>query len=873
MSQAARAALIPRQDTESGRVFNGIRQTLRSLFPEQSVVEMRVLGVRGREGAHAAGWYDNMDRLAADAAMLDAQGPEGIYVTLNQVHPGCLARVPNGFKNFFKPTTSDKDIIRRQWLLLDFDPARPSQVSSTADELKAAKEKAAAVAQWLKERGWPRPLTAMSGNGYHVLYRIDLPADDESKTLVCGVLEALHSEFSDSTVKVDRTSVNPSRISKLWGTVTRKGAHLEVRPHRRSEMQDWFPTFEEVEPVSSELLAELARLGAPSLPPQQPRRRTAKAKQPEAPVAAATATAAPASGPVPAVAAAIAWVDGMVADQGLAVLKREPWSLMGMRWTLDACLFDSSHNGGSAALMVTSAGAICYKCQHDSCSGREWAAVAKLLGVRPPPPPGATPKRTRRTAGGGDDEGRPKGLFAVQSPMQWAKDWLETLSAGTDGPTVQRWWRAEWWAWNGTRYRTVGTDRELNARVFRWLDEQHDGVLPVQSRAVVEAILAQCYLPTEFDMPGWLPGAPPEHAPRRPDRPADIISVANGLLELGKPGEPIRLLPHSPYWFSNATLPYAYDPRATCDQWEAFLAESIEDPELIQVLQQWFGLMLTDDTSYQRIAFLIGPPRCGKGTILRTLTAMLGPEQCTAPQLSALASEFGLWPLLGHRLAVLGDIEIGKTVDSRRVLEVLKAISGEDRLNIRRMYLPTLTGVRLPTRIIMSANEMPPMPDTAGALTARLLCIPFFRSFAEAPDTTLQERLYRELPGILNWSLRGLFLLREAGRFIEPAASQEITAAFRRLSSPLATWIEDCAIVGRALTVSKLEAFASWKAWCKLHHHQVGSSTSFSERLRSICPLIREVRTAKEARARIFEGLALTLTGRQLIGEVVAEDA
>jgi hypothetical protein len=72
---------------------------------------------------------------------------------------------------------------------------------------------------------------ADSGNGYHLLYRVDLPNDRESLELVRGILEALAFRFDDDRVKVDTTTSNAARIWKLYGTTARKGDDTQERPH------------------------------------------------------------------------------------------------------------------------------------------------------------------------------------------------------------------------------------------------------------------------------------------------------------------------------------------------------------------------------------------------------------------------------------------------------------------------------------------------------------------------------------------------------------------------------------------------------------------------------------------------------------------
>jgi len=72
---------------------------------------------------------------------------------------------------------------------------------------------------------------ADSRDGAHLLYRIDLPNDDESRELIKGTLETLHTLFSDDQYQVDTSVFNAARIWKLYRTTGRKGDNIPTRPH------------------------------------------------------------------------------------------------------------------------------------------------------------------------------------------------------------------------------------------------------------------------------------------------------------------------------------------------------------------------------------------------------------------------------------------------------------------------------------------------------------------------------------------------------------------------------------------------------------------------------------------------------------------
>ena len=192
---------------------------LKVLVEPDSTVEMRVL--YGSGPPHVRHYSaDDLLMMGGDAVRL-SNGAKGVYWLLNPL-PVEWCGSP----------AKDADIERRRWLLIDCDPKREGTVSSTAAEKTAARATMVAVDAFLADRGWPAPIICDSGNGLHLLYRIDLPADDGG--LVHRVLKVLASLFDDETVGIDTKVANASRICKLYGTVAAKGPNTADRPHRLS---------------------------------------------------------------------------------------------------------------------------------------------------------------------------------------------------------------------------------------------------------------------------------------------------------------------------------------------------------------------------------------------------------------------------------------------------------------------------------------------------------------------------------------------------------------------------------------------------------------------------------------------------------------
>ena len=239
-----------------------IQQALTHFWEPEKIIELRVPGTS--QGTQA-GYFDDPALLTQAALDLDRQGP-GIYITLNPLNPELLARGANRVRTYVKQGegTNDRDIIGRSFFPIDFDAVRPAGISSTGEEHDAAILKANECRNWLTKRSWPEPLLADSGNGAHLVYRVELPNDDVTKKMFEQCLKALGAQFNDDHVEVDRTTFNASRIWKLYGTHVCKGDSLPERPHRLAGIMD---APESLGLVPVELLEQLAEL-APQ--PQAP---------------------------------------------------------------------------------------------------------------------------------------------------------------------------------------------------------------------------------------------------------------------------------------------------------------------------------------------------------------------------------------------------------------------------------------------------------------------------------------------------------------------------------------------------------------------------------------------------------------------------
>jgi hypothetical protein len=204
-------------------------RVLRAVFDRQGRVCRADASAGGFGGCTLAGWFDDRERLLAEAHKLRGVSA---YLTFNPVRPDLLARSDNRLTRA-RHTTRDADILCLRWLYVDIDPLRPAEISSTDAELAAAlarrdailgdQPRIAATAAW-----------GCSGNGAWILVRLpDYPNDPHHATLLTRALATLDRLYSDNTVRIDTATANPARLIGLPGTLKAKGSNRPERPWRR----------------------------------------------------------------------------------------------------------------------------------------------------------------------------------------------------------------------------------------------------------------------------------------------------------------------------------------------------------------------------------------------------------------------------------------------------------------------------------------------------------------------------------------------------------------------------------------------------------------------------------------------------------------
>lgn len=438
----------------------------------------------------------------------------------------------------------------------------------------------------------------------------------------------------------------------------------------------------------------------------------------------------------------------------------------------------------------------------------------------------------------------------TSEPLTAARKYLDERHAHPDGRLLH-FWRGDFYRWSGAAF-TIQPPDAIRATLYAWLDERSGKPNKRTVDHLLDALRAAAFL--DAQPPCWLADAPVTGA---------LIACQNGLVH----PRTRELLAASPRYFNLNACSFAYQRKAPPPAaWLTFL-DSLwpDDAECKATLQELVGLLMTDDTTFQKLFLLLGPKRGGKGTIARVLREMLGAENTSAPTLTGLGHSFGLAGLIGKPLAIISDARLTGRSDLAAVTENLLRISGEDAVSVPRKFQPDWVGT-LPTRFLLLTNELPALTDASGALASRFIILPLTRSFYGHEDRTLTNRLLAEMPGIFSWALDGLERLHQRGHLLQPAAGAAMLDDLDRLASPIKAFVADACAVESAAEIGCADLYRAWADWCaEQHRDHPGTLQMFGRNLSAAFShiTVRRPRRDTGPRERIYSGIRLLRFGEE----------
>ena len=298
----------------------------------------------------------------------------------------------------------------------------------------------------------------------------------------------------------------------------------------------------------------------------------------------------------------------------------------------------------------------------------------------------------------------------------------------------------------------------------------------------------------DWDVDGWLLGVK-----------NGVVDLKTGELRAGRPEDRITM--------QAAT---SFDPSAECPLWEATIADVLKDnPDLVPYLHRALGYSITGNCGEEVFFLLTGEGRNGKGTLINTVSTILGDYSDNLAFSSLEHSPSGdkdkpsndLAKLVGKRIVTASETSGGRLNEAR-----LKSMTGRDEITARFLFAEHFTFV--PTfKLWLSVNHLPKVHDDSTGFWSRPHRVPFLQCYEGRENKTLKDDLLGEAEGILAWLVRGVLAWRQES-LAAPEVVRGAVKEYRQSQTPLAAFYADEIVFHEDARIAASVLREAYVRWC-----------------------------------------------------------
>lgn len=781
--------------------INQINAAIDIFMRDGDVHELRALKVE--KGGTTSGYFDNKDALAQAAANLSGRCA-GVYITANPVKKELLARSVNRVKSFAHVTTKDDEIFERRIIAIDIDPCRPKGISSTNRERNKALTVANEIQKWLANHDVEPQVLASSGNGIHLIYRVNWQNDVATSSVYSEFLKIVAMRFGNDECDIDASIFNPSRVLRLYGTMACKGDSTPERPHRIakivSNLSGNYISAQHIHLISEIMLEEIPEavrtnkstivIPGPIMPGKPKTRYDLREYD----------------------------VVGAFKAAGLYIGNTSSPNMYAVK-----CPNEDSHSGDGGktdtAIWVNDDGRMPgFHCYHSHCTTIKIQEAAHFLGnaeefgakVRPLSEFDLTDQGNsdRIVSAFGDYVGyipeykalavytkygrwviNPKGSVVLDMHLDALRSFREECFKIGDGEYRKK---ALKFCTNSENWPSM---RNLLARM--------------QARSDIEISVGH------FDVSAW-------HI----NTPNGYVDIRDGSVQENNPN-------HRCMKQTNVK----YDSTATCHKFDQFLLSVFcGDVELVEYFWRVIGYSVTGSVREQVFFVMVGNGSNGKSTLVEILSRVLGDYSAPAPSTLLIENKGDRHPteiasVQGRRM-----VYTSETGEGRRLAEELvKSLTGGEQLSARRMYGDFFSFI--PThKLWLGTNYKPIVRGTDDGIWRRIHLIPFNAKFQTPEvakpgdplcDKKLVDEMDTELEGILAKAIRSAGEWYRDGLCPPPQVLEEVRA-YREDQDTLGTFIAECVEDVDDGCISSSVLYSKYVEWAKSNGESILSNRMFS---------------------------------------------
>jgi putative DNA primase/helicase len=315
------------------------------------------------------------------------------------------------------------------------------------------------------------------------------------------------------------------------------------------------------------------------------------------------------------------------------------------------------------------------------------------------------------------------------------------------------------------------------------------------------------------------------------DKDTDLFNCASGTLNLTT----FTLQPHNPGDLLTNCSRIAYGPNALCPRWQRFVLEIMDGSrEMADFLQRAVGYSMTGLTTEQCLFILWGNGSNGKSTFIEVLRHVFGTYSKASDFHTFVAKKWGVQSgpnsdiakLRGARFVSATEGEQGQKLAE----SLIKQLTGGDTISACFKFKEPFE-FKPQLKLWLSTQHKPEIAGTDEGIWRRIRLVPFNVHFEQ--DTTLQDVLLAEAPGILRWAVEGLRQWRENG-LMEPQAVVDATTGYRSEEDVMLRFIQsDYLEIGGEYKCGAHDLYETYKKWAHNNHEEELSERKFSDSMKA----------------------------------------
>jgi len=360
--------------------------------------------------------------------------------------------------------------------------------------------------------------------------------------------------------------------------------------------------------------------------------------------------------------------------------------------------------------------------------------------------------------------------------------------------------------WYNRSYYEHGGEKKIEQRINYYLDDR------MCSRYKAEVLT---YIKTK-DMIKRDELEPPVH----------LINLKNGVFNL----ETKELLPHEHKYLFLNEIPINYDQNAKIDKIQTFLEETL-DVNDIPLIQEFFGDCLQRSYSFKRAIMCVGERDTGKSQLLLLLDIFLGKDNTSNVNLWDLCTDRFASIELYHKLA-----NTCSELDPEEITHVDKFLSltGGDWQSGQKKHQDRFKFINY-AKIIFGCNKIPDTKHKNEAFYVRWIVIVFSNII---PFEDQIEDYYsiiateKELSGLLNWALEGLYRLKKNHGYSEHRSLDEVRELMQKGTNTIREFVEAYIDGDPNNSILKGDLYLSYVDFCKFMGYPFKTDNVFSRKFK-----------------------------------------